>query len=243
MTLIEQYKVDRFELDRTELFMRLRFPDEGEMAEEIMEVADRVAAVLRPQAVVREVVLDAVTDSEVRVGTFRFQSAELAWRLRGLERAFAYIATAGSASEQQIANYSDDPLHHFIAESVAEMGLSKMFGLMQLEVQNASGEEQLVTMNPGSGDVSLWPVDQQPELFALLGEGVQQVGVELNSSCLMTPTKSLSGFLFRGTEDFESCTLCRRAGCSERRAPFDLLLWESHGLSMVGLAGTSCEPK
>jgi hypothetical protein len=36
----------------------------------------------------------------------------------------------------------------------------------------------------------------------------------------------VSGIFFPSESGFESCQLCRRDPCSERRAPFDADLWE-----------------
>jgi len=84
-------------------------------------------------------------------------------------------------------------------------------------------------MNPGSGDVDTWPIEQQTELFALLG-GTDEVrkhsGVELTDSFLMIPNKSMSGILFPTETDFRSCQVCHRAACPSRSAPFDKKLWE-----------------
>ena len=83
------------------------------------------------------------------------------------------------------------------------------------------------TMSPGSGDVSIWPIEQQRELFALFGDVETLIGVTLTDSFLMIPNKSLSGISFSNEIDFQSCQLCHRENCFGRRAPFDKELWES----------------
>jgi hypothetical protein len=45
------------------------------------------------------------------------------------------------------------------------------------------------TMSPGAADASVWPIEQQRPLFALLGDTEAQVGVRLTDSLLMVPTK------------------------------------------------------
>jgi hypothetical protein len=84
-------------------------------------------------------------------------------------------------------------------------------------------------MSPGSGDADTWPIQQQADLFALLGgidEVRKQSGVELTDSFLMIPNKTVSGIQFPTETDFRSCQVCHREGCPSRSAPFDAKLWE-----------------
>ena len=72
----------------------------------------------------------------------------------------------------------------------------------------------------------MWPIEQQRELFALLGDVEGLIGVRLTASFLMVPTKSVSGLRFASAAEFYSCQLCRREKCPGRRAPFDRALWQ-----------------
>jgi hypothetical protein len=42
----------------------------------------------------------------------------------------------------------------------------------------------------------------------------------------MVPTKSVSGIIFPTEADFQSCQLCERENCPNRRAPYDEMLYE-----------------
>jgi hypothetical protein len=75
-------------------------------------------------------------------------------------------------------------------------------------------------MNPGSGDADVWPIQQQRELFSLLGDVQGELGVSLTESCLMVPNKTVSGLIFPTEIDFESCQVCKRKDCPNRRAPY-----------------------
>ena len=86
-------------------------------------------------------------------------------------------------------------------------------------------------MSPGSGDVNVWPIEQQRVLFDLIGDVEQQIGVHLTDTFLMLPNKSISGVRFSTTVDFRTCQLCHRESCPSRSAPFDQALWDAmqHG--------------
>ncbi len=81
------------------------------------------------------------------------------------------------------------------------------------------------TMDPGSGDADLWPIEQQKELFSVLGDVEARIGVRLTDSMLMVPTMSVSGIVFPTEAEFASCQVCHREGCPRRTAPFDEAVW------------------
>jgi hypothetical protein len=74
-------------------------------------------------------------------------------------------------------------------------------------------------MSPGR--LEDWPLTEQESLFALLGDTEAKIGVRLTGSMLMYPTKSVSGILFSTEERFETCQLCPRKGCPNRKMPYD----------------------
>jgi hypothetical protein len=85
-------------------------------------------------------------------------------------------------------------------------------------------------MNPGSGEASVWPLEEQRLLFTLLGgtQSVnQEIGVQLTPSYLMVPEMSVSGILFPSETNYTNCQLCQRPDCPGRRAHFDAHLWDS----------------
>ena len=79
-------------------------------------------------------------------------------------------------------------------------------------------------MSPGS--LADWPLQEQRQLFTILGNTWDTVGVRLTDSLLMVPIKSVSGIRFPTESSFESCQLCPRAQCPGRRAPYDAGLYD-----------------
>ena len=91
------------------------------------------------------------------------------------------------------------------------------------------------TMSPGR--LADWPMAEQRNLFALLGDTEEAIGVRLTDSLLMVPTKSVSGIRFPTQESFESCQLCPRERCPGRLAPYDEALYDKkYGLSSLKAA-------
>jgi hypothetical protein len=67
---------------------------------------------------------------------------------------------------------------------------------------------------------------EQRKLFRILGDTEAMIGVRLTQSCLMIPSKSVSGVRFATETSFESCQLCPRDRCPGRRARYDPELYD-----------------
>jgi hypothetical protein len=163
--------------------------------------------------------------SGAQEGRARFVSKVLRANLDEVERVFPYVATCGQELDA-ISIESDDIFGQFCRDTLKEMALRAAMAHLVTHLKEAYSLETLVSMNPGSGDINVWPIEQQKELFALFGNVQESIGVVLTDSCLMVPNKSVSGLLYPSEDAFQSCQLCHREKCPGRRAPFDPHLWE-----------------
>jgi hypothetical protein len=166
-----------------------------------------------------------VGDSGSQGGRARFVSRVLRANLDEVGRVFPYVATCGRELDT-IPIAEDDIFGQFCRDTIKEIALYAAISHLDSYLKEAYALEKLVSMNPGSGDVDVWPIEQQRELFAFFGDVQESIGVILTDSCLMVPNKSVSGVLYASEHDFESCQLCHREKCPGRRAPFDPHLWE-----------------
>jgi len=164
-------------------------------------------------------------DSGSQEGRARFVSRVLRANLDEVGRVFPYVATCGPELDT-VPVAADDTFGQFCRDTIKEMALYAAIAHLGSYLKEAYALEKLVSMNPGSGDVEVWPIEQQKALFAFFGDVQQSIGVVLTDSCLMVPNKSVSGLLYASEHDFASCQLCHRAKCPGRRAPFDPHLWE-----------------
>jgi hypothetical protein len=158
-------------------------------------------------------------------GRARFVSKVLRANLDDVERVFPYVATCGPELDSiPVAN--DDLFGQFCRDTIKEMALHAAISHLVTHLKGAYVLDTLVSMNPGSGDINVWPIEQQKNLFAFFGDVQESIGVVLTDSCLMVPNKSVSGLLYPSEHGFQSCQLCHRQRCPNRRAPFDPHLWE-----------------
>jgi hypothetical protein len=219
--------VTSWQLPFEELASRVRLDLCPDCEADLRRLAQAAQAVARPRSAWRRAAGISVPDKDqVSVSGIEFRSAMLAHNLEGSSCVWPYLASCGPeldalASRPDLAAIFEDPLAEFWLDSMKALALDAAFEALRKEVLAQAGEGRLSTMNPGSGAVTLWPIEQQRPLFRLLGgKASATVGVSLGTSCLMSPNKSVSGFFFHGAEDFDSCAYCERENCPGRRVPF-----------------------
>ena len=143
-------------------------------------------------------------------------------------KVFAFAATSGTELAAW-TNGPEDPVHHFYALSIAEYALNSMVDLMEQDLQKKYKTGLLARMLPAS--LQDWPIREQGNIFHLLGQGRQDIGLRLTPSRLMIPAHSVSGLIFASKENFVSCQLCPLSRCTHRKKAFDPhVLGNTYGL-------------
>ena len=217
-----------FELDLAALSRHLHIEPDTEDAEELAELLEKARAVGKPKAMYKECYVEGRGDDTVTIDGVTFGSRVLRTNLAGVERVFPHVATCGEELDL-IALPAGDFIKQFWLDAIKAtlLQFSTKYLNAYLDRKYALGKTSV--MSPGSGDVTVWPIEQQTQLFALLGDVKDLIGVELTDSFLMVPNKSVSGIRFPTEIAFRSCQLCHRQHCPSRAAPFDKALWESLG--------------
>lgn len=215
-----------FELDFDTLLQRTHVEPGTEDAKEFKRLVERARTQVKPKALFKECYIQAKDADSVTIDGVTFRSRSLRANLDKPERVFVYVATCGREADQ-IALPKEDFLMPFWLDAIKAtlLGISISYLTSYLNRRYALGKT--ATMSPGSGDTTVWPIEQQRELFSLLGDVTELIGVELTDSFLMVPNKTVSGIRFPTEIDFHSCQLCHREACPSRSAPFDQELWES----------------
>jgi len=207
-----------FRVNITALARRLRLRPESGMAEELHRLAAEAQAIARPKGLYRLAFIEDRGSAHVVIDGVRLSSRVLQVNLQETQRVFPYVATCGTELSEWYSG-QDGLLTKYWAETIAEMALRTATQAVRQNLERRYEPGALSTMNPGS--LSDWPLEEQRGLFELLGNTEDTVGVRLNESMLMLPTKSVSGILFATDSQFTSCQLCPRERCRERRAPYD----------------------
>jgi hypothetical protein len=213
-----------FRVDLHRLLARLHVDRDSSYAQEVRALVRDAEAVSHPKALYCVAYVDSRGDDWVVVNQVRFSSRVLAVNLEGVHRIFAYVATCGVELDAW-AHSIDDVLCRYWTEAIREMALRRATVLLHEHLEQRFQLVQTATMSPGR--LADWPLREQVPLFELLGDTVAAIGVHLTDSYLMIPTKSVSGIRYPTQESFESCQLCPREVCPNRKAPYEKDLYQT----------------
>lgn len=210
-----------FRLDTLEVLKRLRLRKENkDMERMVQELLDIVHPIAKPKAVYRVSYVDNKNGDSLYIDGVKFTSRVLRVNLDKVGRVFPYVATCGRELDE-IAVPADDYMKYYCLDTIKEMVLSSARSYLQDYLTRNYALGQMSRMYPGEGAAEDWPITQQKELFSVLGNVEDLIGVQLTEHFLMLPLKSSSGIYFPTEIKFESCQLCPREVCSGRKALYD----------------------
>ncbi|MBO5109356.1 MAG: Vitamin B12 dependent methionine synthase activation subunit [Clostridia bacterium] len=174
----------------------LRYMGARENAE-MEALLDRAIALcegkLRYRVCYREVAVACTGDARYPEG-LALTSATLGRALAGCDRAVLFAATVGLELDRLILTYSrTSPA---LALCLQAYGAERVEALCDAFCEEFSDATPRVS--PGYGD---FPIEAQGELFRLL-DCPRKIGLSLNESLLMTPTKSVTA-VFGRKENYE----------------------------------------
>jgi hypothetical protein len=215
-----------FLLDAERLMEKYRIKPASDHAAAFVDLVARVQELGRPKAVYTVVYIDEKGDDWVVAGGVRFTSLVLRKNLDQADQLFPYVVTCGTEVDAALT-----PEGGVLEKAWLYILKGELVGSAVGELTKHIGKHhqitQLSSMNPGSGDLDMWPLSQQKELFSLLGDVEKEIGLKLTGSCLLMPEMSVSGVMFPTETDFQSCQVCHRERCPNRRAPFSQELWDA----------------
>lgn len=215
-----------FKIDKDELLSRLHIDGESEDRRAVENLVKTASALVKPKALYEVSYVQSRDQDRVNVGGVLFTSRILRVNLDKVERVFPYIATCGKELDE-IEIPARDFMRRFWVDTIKSMALTAGSEYLTEYLKRKYALGKISKMNPGDARVDFWPIEQQKELFSIFGNREELIGVKLTDSFLMIPNKSVSGIYFPREIRFESCQLCPREVCPERRAPYEQDLLES----------------
>jgi hypothetical protein len=195
--------------------------DARDQVEQLFAVASER---LKPAAILRVAYIDGdgfSTEGEltaVHIEGLDFRGKALSV-LKDIHRVIPYVATCGTEMESfDLSGF--DFLAPYWLDAIKLQALGSARKALFDYCRTKYGMGRPMSLNPGSGNVDIWPIQEQQKLFSLLGE-TDTIGVRLTESSLMIPNKSISGLIFTSPAvDYESCAYCERLDCPDRRVPY-----------------------
>lgn len=186
--------------------------------EQVQTLVDEANKLISPRSFYNVCYIEQKQEDMVFIDGMGFRSRVLRKNLEGVERVFPFVVTIGAALEQKAQGYTDF-LHTYYLDAIGNMALRKAREDLEDHLRSRFALKGLSFMSPGS--LTDWPIEEQKPLFSILKTAEASAGVVLTESLLMVPRKSVSGMFFPTEVTFYSCTLCPRARCEGRKAPYD----------------------
>ena len=220
MTPVQRWSAPLPEVDLREM---LRYAACRDLDEQVMALAASAAEegvkVLRPALCWREVPL-RVEGSTVDLGFTVFDSAKLADALHGCERAVVFAATVGLELDRLIARHGRlSPARGLMMQALGAERIEALCDGFCHWLRENCAARGLVTrqrFSPGYGDL---PLAAQRAMFDFL-QCHREIGLYLNESLLMSPTKSVTAIVGLGRDGDcapTGCSACGKAECEMRR--------------------------
>jgi hypothetical protein len=173
---------------------------------------------IEPKAAFKLCYIEKKLKDAVIVDGMRLKSKVLRKNLDPVERLFPYVVTIGPRLEEASRKISDT-LEKYYLDVIGNVALTAVCKYLREHLSTKFALGKISFMSPGS--LPDWPLEAQDQLFQLLADVEDAIGVYLTQSLLMIPTKSVSGIYFQTKVSFLSCQLCQRGNCPGRKARYD----------------------
>lgn len=179
-------------------------------------------AIAKPKAVYKKAVLESNGDGYVVIDGVRLNSRVVTVNLKEVSEFFPAIVTCGKELEEW-ANSFDDMLLNFWANALSEKAMHSAIEALVVQLKERYKLESVSKMNPGS--VVDWSILEQRNLFTIIGNTEELIGVRLTKSSLMLPVKTVSGIWFPN-DHYENCMMCSKK-CPNRKAIYDPKMYDT----------------
>lgn len=188
--------------------------------QEALLVIEKGLEMIKPRAVYTFVKVKEIEKTEVRLEVGRFiQSIILADLLELGQTVALLVATIGENLEQEASRKGKTSiLNAWVLEQTGDYALGKASAYIKARVEDTL-EGNVSCFSPGSGTGRLFGIEQQKVLFEIL-DPLKNIGVNLSSSFLMVPRKSVSGIYAVTRQEYVACQYCPRERCQNRKKPF-----------------------
>ncbi|MGD9077956.1 MAG: vitamin B12 dependent-methionine synthase activation domain-containing protein [Desulfobacterales bacterium] len=214
------------QIDLQEVRKSLRLDRQGD-TQLAQRLIDKAKTLIEPKAAFKLCYIDEKLPDAVIIDGLRLESKVLRKNLDEVERIFPYVISIGEALEQASREMSD-LLEAYYLDVIGNIALTAVRKQLHDHLCSKFALKKISFMSPGSlGD---WPIESQRQLFQLLPEVEASIGVRLNKSFLMIPTKSVSGIYFQTEVSFFNCQLCQRGKCPGRKARYNEDLAREYGI-------------
>ncbi len=144
---------------------------------------------------------------------FQLTSKDLALRLKNGNKAIVFAATVGVGIDRLVQKYSRlFPSKALLFQAIGAQRIEALCDAFCKDIAEEYAVGLTPRFSPGYGDL---PLESQREIFKCL-DCERQIGLTLNSSLLMSPSKSVTAFVGLGETEktiSNKCSVCNKTDC------------------------------
>ena len=148
-------------------------------------------------------------------GFFQTDSSALMKNLEGCEEVIVFAATIGLEIDRLIRRYTSlSPAKALFFQAIGAERIESLCDAFCEELKK-DGLQLRPRFSPGYGDL---PMELQKDIFRVL-DCPRKIGLALNDSLLMSPSKSVTAIIGigEGTEEADNkCSACEKSDCAYR---------------------------
>lgn len=186
---------------------------EAETEKLMLACIDEARDVLRYRVCYR-ILPVTVCGDECSFDYFTATSHGLTRNLGGCDRAVVFAATVGVGIDRLIAKYGRlSPSRALMLQALGAERIETLCDTFCAEIEAETGEKLRPRFSAGYGDLDL---KVQRDIFSVL-DCEKRIGLTLNESLLMSPSKSVTAFAGLGCAKTENkqnkCSSCGKADC------------------------------
>lgn len=184
----------------------------------IAETYSEIAPLCLPRYMFRILEARQVSRQKIEVGDTGFTTGGIiSSYLQGMTQACLFVATAGKEYDAYLQHLKtqDNIVKEYIADSIGSVIAEACGTLLAQELENSSELFHTLPYSPGYCG---WNICEQQKLFAFFPP--EPCGIVLSDSFLMSPVKSISGFIGLGRElrpQPYRCEICNNKQCYKRK--------------------------
>ncbi|MBF0224371.1 MAG: hypothetical protein HQK76_02855 [Desulfobacterales bacterium] len=215
--------------DQKKLILRLGVKNDFQISSankrRIEKLSIRFKELITPKLYFRIAPIMSINRNIVEIDSaIKFKSIKIAKTLLFCNKIVGFIATIGSAIDDEISNLAatKQSADAFILDIISSLSIENMVETFWHQMNSIyKNQEQAISIrfSPGYCD---WPIEEQANLFRFFD--IEKPFVKLNNSFLMSPQKSISGVFgisniqnANRVSEYNPCNECKKINCSERR--------------------------
>lgn len=161
----------------------------------------------------------AISNDCCDFGVFSLHSKNLAANLSGCEKVIVFAATVGVGIDRLITKYGHiSPSRALMISAIGAERIEALCDMFCNDISKAMKVGLKPRFSPGYGDLS---INTQKNIFSVL-DCSKRIGISLNDSMLMSPSKSVTAFIGitdnEGEQSINKCNACNKKDCAFRGA-------------------------